>query len=410
MLHSLGLTIIGLAILIPMPIAGGIPLLLATMACLGIISLRMHISGTVSVQPQLVTVFSCALLLLGWETFSALFHYTMRDLELIAARGVWIILGFGYLTILTGAGADSITKAVGRVLLIGCSAILIAMALESAFYPTYEVGRQLGTLNIPWPRATGVPQSDGKIGVYMCMASVFFVVAFINTKKWYMFLGIILAIAPILFTQSRSTLVGLLLTQGFLFLYYVRTTNNTYLKVLAILGGAAFLLAFAVNFDLIYSTLKGEGVFARNVDARSVGTDHALDMISNNPFVGPGAEYLLVTGMHKLEVHSTFLGMAVKSGILGPILIITFMLLSASLACSKAAGLPNNLLMVSALVAGPISEHNLYPGYFNEHLWILAPIALAVYQYENVKQNKVNITRQAASFLHWPRRRPANST
>jgi hypothetical protein len=386
MLHSLGLLIIGLALLIPMPIAGGIPVLLATMVCLGIISVRMHITGAVSIHPQLVTVFACAMLLLGWESFTALFHYTMRDLELIAARGVWIILGFGYLTILAGTGADCITKSVARVLLIGCSAILIAMTLESMFYPTYEVGRQLGTINIPWPRATGVPQSDGKIGVYICLASVFFVVAFINTKKWYMLLGIILAITPILFTQSRSTLVGLLLTQGFLFLYYVRTTRNIYIKILAILGGTAFLLTFLVNYDVIYSSLKGEGVFARNVDARSVGTDHALDMIGNSPFVGPGAEYLLVTGMHKLEVHSTFLGMAVKSGIPGPILFIAFMLLSASLACSRSSGLLNNLLMVSALVAGPISEHNLYPGYFNEHLWILAPIALAVYQYEHARQ------------------------
>ncbi len=391
MLHSLGVLVISLALLIPMPIAGGIPMLLATMVCLGLISLRMHVTGAVSVHPQLVTVFSCALLLLGWETFSALFHYTLRDLELIAARGVWIILGFGYLSILTGNSAASTTNTVARVLFTGCSVLLIAMALESYYYPTYEVGRQLGTLNIPWPRATGVPQSDGKIGVYMCLASVFFVVAFINTKKWYMFLGIILAISPILFTQSRSTLVGLLLTQGFLFLYYVRTSRSIYIKIIATLAGTAFLLAFLVNFDVIYTTLKGEGVFANNVDARSVGTDHALDMISKDPFVGPGAEYLLVIGMHKLEVHSTFLGMAVKSGILGPILFITFMLLSASLACSKANGLLNNVLMVSALVAGPISEHNLYPGYFNEHLWILAPIALAVYQYENARKHGVSI-------------------
>ena len=194
-----------------MPVAGGIPLLLAAMTLLMLLSIRPHLSGTLIVHPPLIGIFCCALLMLGWETFAALFHYTMRDLELIAARGVWILLGFGYLTLLTGQGPERTARILSTLLLIGCTSLLTAMAMESAFYPTHEVGRQLGTLNVPWPRATGVPQSDGKIGVYLCLASVFFVVGFANTRRWTMLLGLLVSVAPIAFTQSRSTLLGLLL-------------------------------------------------------------------------------------------------------------------------------------------------------------------------------------------------------
>ena len=404
LLHRFGLLVIALAVLIPMPVAGGIPLLLAAMTILVLLSIRPHLSGTLIVHPPLLGVFCCALLMLGWETFAALFHYTMRDLELIAARGVWVLLGFGYLTLLTGQGPERTARILSALLLIGCTSLLIAMAMESAFYPTYEVGRQLGTLNVPWPRATGVPQSDGKIGVYLCLAVVFFVVGFANTRRWIMLLGVIVSVAPIVFTQSRSTLLGLLLTFGFLFLYYVRTTRNVYLKCLAWVIAGLCLWQLALHFDQIFSMLKGEGVYARNVDARSEGTDHGIAMIGQAPIVGAGAEYLMLAGMHELEIHSTFLGMAVKSGLLAPLLFVGFILLSASLACDRKTRLPDNLLLVCALAAGPLSEHNLYPGYFNEHLWLIAPIALAVHHFETAPRASVLPQTTRKRLPVWRRR------
>jgi len=396
-LFNTGILVLALAVLIPMPVAGGIPLLIGAMSILFIIAMRMHLSGRMQAHPRIVTVFACGLLLLGWETFSALFHYTTRDLELIAARGLWVVLGFGYLSILTGNGHEQLFKSLRFVLLLGCTAMLIAMALESAFYPTYDVGRQLGALNIPWPRATGVPQSDGKIGVYMSLACVFFVVAWFNTGRFLMLVGCLLSIAPILFTQSRSTLIALLLTLGFLYLYYVRTSRNVYFRFSAVLLGGVFLILFVANFDTLYTTLRGEGIFARNVDARSEGTDHAINMVELNPVVGPGAEYLLLAGMHKLEVHSTFLGLVIKSGSLGALFFLGFIILSSSLACGRETGPVNSFLLIAALSAGPISEHNLYPGYFNEHLWLIAPIALCVLQMERVRLRRYRLTPKKSS-------------
>lgn len=397
---------IALMVVIPMPAAGGLPILLAAVACLALIALRRHLAETVLLSHHLIALLGFALLITGWESLTTLFHYSGRDLELLAVRGVWTIIGFAYLTLLAGRGAAIAAQDLAKVLFIGCAVLVVAMALESTFYPTYEVGRQLGTLNIPWPRATGVPQSDGKIGVYACICTVFFVVAFVRTGRKTMLLGALLACLTLAFTQSRSSALGMALTLGFLYLYYLVTTRSAVFKLAAVVGGCVVLTLLVINFQEVYSTVKGEGVFEKNVDARSMGTEYALGVIADHPLVGAGGEALQVEGMRDLEVHSTFLGLSIKSGLLTGLLFAAFLVLSSLPAWNRQAALLPNLFIVAALLSGPFAEHSFYPGYLNEHLWLVAPVAMAVRFFEHEYRSPATRRVTADPFRRRARRAP----
>lgn len=379
---QVSLILVALIVLIPMPAAGGLPILLATVGCLAAVSLQRHLNNSVLLTHRLILLLGLALLMVAWESLATLFHYTPRDLELLAVRGVWTIIGFAYLTLLAGQSAAITAQNLARVLFLGCAALVVAMILESAFYPTYEVGRQLGSLNIPWPRATGVPQSDGKIGVYACICVVFFAIAFVRTRRKTMLLGVALACMTLVFTQSRSSALGMIMTMGCLYLYYLVTTRSVAFKVIAAVAGSVALLVMLFNFQQIYSTVKGEGVFEENVNARSMGTDYGLEVVANHPLFGAGGESLEVEGIRDLEVHNTFLGLSIKSGIPTTVIFLAFLLLSALLVWERGAGLLPNGFLTAALLSGPVVEHNLYPGYLNEHLWLLAPVAIAVHYFE----------------------------
>ncbi len=394
---QVNLILIALIILIPMPAAGGLPILLATMGCLAAVALQRHLNYSVLLTHRLILLLGIALLMIAWESLATLFHYTPRDLELLAVRGVWTILGFAYLTLLAGQSASITAQNLARVLFLGCALLVVAMILESTFYPTYEIGRQLGTLNIPWPRATGVPQSDGKIGVYACICVVFFTVGFIRTRRKTMLLGAALACTTLAFTQSRSSALGMVMTIGFLYLYYLVTTRSVIFKLIAIVGGSVALVLMLINFQQIYSTVKGEGVFEKNVDARSIGTDYALEVVADHPLFGAGGESLEVEGMRDLEVHNTFLGLSIKSGMPTALIFLAFLLLSALLAWERSAGILANSFLVAALLSGPFVEHNLYPGYLNEHLWLIAPVAIAIRYFEHEYKRSTTQQRLAQS-------------
>jgi len=206
-----------------------------------------------------------------------------------------------------------------------------------------------------------VPQSDGKIGVYACICVVFFTIAFVRTRRKTLLIGVVLACTTLVFTQSRSSALGMMMTMGCLYLYYLVTTRSVAFKAVAAVLGSIALIFMLVNFEQIYSTVKGEGVFEENVNARSMGTDHGLAVIADYPLFGAGGESLEVAGIKNLEVHNTFLGLSIKSG------------------------MPNGFL-TAALLSGPLVEHNLYPGYLNEHLWLIAPVAIAVRYFEHQYQ------------------------
>ena len=390
---QVNLILIALMVLIPMPAAGGLPVLLAVVGYIATVALQRHLNMSALLTHRMIILFGIALLMIAWESLATLFHYTPRDLELLAVRGVWTIIGFAYLTLLAGQSAQFTAENLGKVLFLGCTALVIAMILESTFYPTYELGRQLGALNIPWPRATGVPQSDGKIGVYASICVVFFTVAFVRTRRKTMLLGAALACITLAFTQSRSSALGMLMTLGFLYLYYLVTTRSAIFKMIAVVAGSVALVVVLLHFQQIYSTVKGEGVFEANVDARSMGTDYAFQVVADHPLFGAGGESLKVEGMQDLEVHNTFLGLSIKSGMPTTLIFVAFLLMSSLLVWQRSAGiLPNGFLM-AALLSGPVVEHNLYPGYLNEHLWLIAPVAIAVryfeYEYKRTKHAPV---------------------
>ena len=391
---QVNLILIALIVLIPMPAAGGLPILLVVMSYLAVIALQRHLNMSALLSHRLIVLLGITLLMIAWESLATLFHYAPRDLELLAVRGVWAIIGFAYLTLLAGQSEQITADNLARVLFLGCAALVIAMILESTFYPTYEMGRQLGALNIPWPRATGVPQSDGKIGVYACLCVVFFTVAFVRTRRKTMLLGVALACTTLAFTQSRSSLLGMLMTVGFLYLYYLSTTRSAIFKFSAFVLGAVALAVVLINFQQIYSTVKGEGVFEANVDARSLGTDYAVDVVADHPLFGAGGELLKIDGMQDLEVHNTFLGLSIKSGIPAAFIFLVFLLLSSLLVWERSAGILPNGFLAAALLSGPLVEHNLYPGYLNEHLWLIAPVAIAVHYFEHGYKRVENTARR----------------
>lgn len=357
----IGLIALALLPVVPMPIAGGTPI---SIALLSLILLAQLIGGrrtTLGGTDLLLVAISCSLLAL--ELITVFITGASSDGEYAMARIYWIVLLVVVLFFTNAEIERGNTKFIFDVLSIGLAILLAAMLSQSLFYPEYDVGRDFGFMQMPIPRATGVPNSDGKIGTFfaICLCVALFYGKRLGRRK-HLFL-LIGPFAGLFFTQSRS---GLLAFAAILALYWMyRCLSDRNLLVLtlrwmAVICGAVVVLYF-VNTILV--ELVGKGTLETNVTARGHLAQYAYDKIAAAPLFGSGAAAI---AERITPVHNTVLAMSVKSGVPAG-LLITITLLYPALVFG---GNMRFTFFKFALITGFIIEHSLYPGFVNEFIVI----------------------------------------
>lgn len=358
-----------------MPIAGGMPFLIGLTvfiaASIGISSLQ----GRISFSQRFLAPFTFAILLFAWELAGLTLHQDRQDFLYLGSRALWILIGLCYILHFSSRPSEKVVDELSRILLVSLTLLIVLMILEASFWPVRETGRQLGSLNIPIPRATGVPQSDGKIGVFMCVALAYFGTLCAYRPSKLVFIGALLAMIPLLFTQSRSSLLALVFVGGAVSMLYLihRKDSISFILLMVLSLIAVAFLYFGV--DNIYTMLKGEGVYARNIDARSDGANYGWDLINRNEWFGQGGKYIRVEDRN-MAVHNTFILMSIKSGLVAGFLLMMFFI-SSAVSYWQPVILKRSLVIIAIFSAGAV-EHMLYPGVFNEHLWLMVVCAFAL--------------------------------
>lgn len=364
---------------VPMPIAGGVPIQIALLGC--IISLLVVRKGSLFLNKSISIYLLLAILLLGWEAITATYHASDKDFQYVLGRGLWLTMS----TIVAFAFGPWVRKGrldvVSKILSIGLLILLVAMTIESVFFPAREVGRQLGTINIPFPRATGVPNSDGKIGTFLviCFAYYLFVRPDLSVVQ-----RILLQFGPILgllFTQSRSTLLALAVTFGIYWVAKTLAKHHLRQAVFRLLVISLALGAFYTYQDIIISSLVGEGIYQKNVYARASHFHYGLREFSDNPIFGAGANSIREFD-DKSGIHNTVMAMSVKSGIVGGLLISCIILFPAWIFRKRRGIAP----YAFACSAGVFTEHMLYPGFINEFLIFSLLVPITVYNSDFFQQ------------------------
>lgn len=365
--------------LVPMPIAGGTKYQIVLLCALGILYVFRGQFLMIE-RPQFI--FLClSFLLLTWEIITASFHGTDEDFLYVFGRGLWILNTL--LVVVTAAPWVRQGRLDVLVWLISLSLLLLlsAMVIESTFFPKREFGRQLGVINIPFPRATGVPNSDGKIGTFLIICWSFYLFVRPKTAKWQ---SLVLAVGPILglaFTQSRSTLMAFAVTFG---VYQIVKWSSTKSPVMAIIRSVFLIgiLIFSFSYsNQILSALTGEGIYYSNVESRFTLAEYGFTEISQAPLLGSGIQSVTEQSTGA-GIHNTLLAMSVKSGIPGGILI-GLIILGPILILRRVKFITG---YVAACSLGVMSEHMWYPGFINEFLIFSLLLPVTVFNFERLKR------------------------
>lgn len=375
------LLLLALFPVVPMPIAGGVPILITLLVCLVVMNI---IRGElVYIENSVLIFLVLTVLLLIWESITALYHSTDKDLQFVLARGLWISVAF-IVSVSCGPWVSrGRVDIFAKLLSLSILVLLVAMAMESAFYPTRDIGRQLGLINIPIPRATGVPNSDGKLGTFLVICFAFGLFVKHNVGKNYRVVLIVGPLLGLVFTQSRSTLLALTVTFGIYWVSSIFSKNNiksAIFKITTILLAIIVVLYFS---ELILNSIVGEGIYRRNVFSRADHFHYGLAEFSNNPLFGSGANSLREFD-DTSGIHNTIIGMSVKSGMLAAMLIGAI-IIYPTWVFRKYKGVSSYTL---ACTCGILTEHMLYPGFINEFLIfsLLVPLAAR----NSIRRSSVN--------------------
>ena len=374
----LAVCLLALYPLVPMPIAGGTKYQIALLCALGVLYILRGQFLSIG-KPQFI--FLClSFLLLTWEIIAASFHGSDQDFLYVLGRGLWILNSF--LVVIVSAPWVRQGRLDILVWLISLSLLflLCAMVIESTFFPKREIGRQLGAINIPFPRATGVPNSDGKIGTFLIICWSFYLFVRPVTARWQ---SLVLGFGPILglaFLQSRSTLMAFAVT--FAIYQIVKWASSRSLVVTTIRSGflvATLILVFGYSNQII-GALTGEGIYYKNVEARFTHIEYGFSEITEAPLFGAGAHSVRDESTES-GIHNTTLAMSVKSGIPAGILI-TLITLGPILIFRRVKFITG---YVAACSLGVMTEHLWYPGFINEFLIFSLLLPLTVCNFERQK-------------------------
>ena len=364
----IGLLALALLPVVPMPIAGGTPISIALLLVMLMAQLVGGRQTTLDRTDMLVVVLSVALLL--FESITVLVTSSDADLQYALGRLYWIVLLLVTLLFTNAEAARGNTKFLFDVLAIGLGILLAAMVAQSLFYPEYSAGRDFGFIQMPFPRATGVPNSDGKIGTFLAICLSVGLFYGDRLRRWRRLFLVVGALAGLFFTQSRSGLLSFIAIFTLYWSYRCISDRNLLLvtmRWLLVICGAFVVLYYTQS---IFSNLVGQGTLERNVVSRGFLASYAMDKISYAPILGSGADALSENALGA-NIHNTVLAMSLKSGVFAGFLMTLIIMFPALV----FRGNKRFTFFQLALVAGLVIEHSLYPGFVNEFL-ALAYIAV----------------------------------
>ena len=381
---------IGALPIVPMPIAGGTPFLLALLGFLLLtvaLTWRPFPFSTASLQFLLL----CVLLLLT-EVISAFFHRTEADFLYVYGRIVWVSTAFLLVVVVAQRDAGERSSILISALTIGLVFLLTAMMIEMLFFPKRELGRDYGWLTFYLPRATGVPNSGGKIGTFLCIC---FAVGLFCRPFLTRFQKIVLLVGPILgfiAIQGRSTLLALTAV-GMVYLIFTAVRKLHRGRVgLSIIPLVVIFMMGLMSADKLADKLIGEGIWERNAVSRISTAQYGIQTLAEYPVFGAGASATREDPT-TAGIHNTLLAMGVKSGLLASLtmaLIIIF-----PLYVSVRFGV-SAIFFAGASTVGIFIEHLFYPGIINEFLIIHCLVVFSLAPL--VSRNRLN--RSSSHFEH----------
>lgn len=359
----IGFVLLSLLPVVPMPIAGGTPISAALVGLLILVQLTGSRESWLDGTDVFLLMISAGLL--ASELITVLMTGATDDFLFVMARLYYIALLVAVLFFTNHELRRGNSSFIFNVLVTGLAVLLIAMLVQAFFYPEYEAGRDFGYIKMPIPRATGVPNSDGKLGTFLALCLA---VGLFYGKRLPRWKSIFLRVGPFIglfFTQSRSGLLAYAAVVGLHWAYLSISSRNA--LVLALRWIATFCAAAVLLYYLgvIITNLTGHGTLERNVVSRGELTQFAFDKIAAAPMLGSGGEEVSASITH-LNIHNTVLAMSVKSGVFAGFLMALTILFPAIV----FRGDWRFTFFKLALVAGFVVEHSLYPGFINEFLII----------------------------------------
>lgn len=366
--------------IIPMPIAGGTPIL-ATVTALIYCTFFLFPSKAVYLDSVDQTYVILGVSLFAWEAIGLLFHISNQDVLFVLARGFWIAIAVGVImgmnVLYDRAGLRPITN----LLVVSLMFLLIAMWIEINFYPNREYGRDFGAFQLPFPRATGVPNSDGKLGTFLSICLCYFLFLRPPMPRWQ---GLVLCIGPFLglmSLQSRSTLLAISIIVAIYFVYSLfssRSIFTAFLKLALVLITGGYIL---INVFALIDAVIGQNIFRQNVFGRFELFALAFKIIPEAPMFGLGARAIEAHG-ESGNIHNSFLAMAVKSGLPAAILsaVTIFMPVLLFVRDVKLS------VFVVAVCLAMFAEHFFYPGRFNEYQIICFMVAKLAWQHHRAQR------------------------
>lgn len=379
--HALLILLLATLPVIPMPDAGGVPIMVSVIVCIYAV-LMWFPSNAVYLDRTDQLYLYLGFSLLMWETLSLVMHLSNNDALFVLGRGLWLTLAVAMIMAMNVLYNRAGLKPVNWILVLALLALLVAMLLEASFYPKYSTGRNFGAFAIPFPRATGVPNSDGKLGTFLSICLCYVLFFRPAMPRWQ---AVVLVAGPYIglaFLQSRSTLVAISIVTGLYLLYALMRSRSIFSAFLKLTGFLLITGAFLVNFFWLLTILIGQGIFYSNVFGRFELDAIALGMISDAPIFGLGANALMERGIAG-AVHNTPLSMALKSGIPAAILT-TVTIFAPALLFARTNKLA---LFTIAVCLAMFAEHSFYPGRINEYQILCFMVAKLAWQDQTRPRN-----------------------
>jgi hypothetical protein len=346
---------------IPMPTAGGTPILVGVMfAIFATFMTFPYRAAFLDRTDQLYIYLGLGLFL--WEAIGLVAHASNSDALFVLGRGLWVMLAIALIMAMNTLYARAGMKPVTWVLVLSMLALLAAMLIEVNFFPKRAFGRDFGFFAIPFPRATGVPNSDGKLGTFLSICLCYAMFLRPPMPRWQSVVLIVGPYAGLAFLQSRSTLVALTVVTAIYLLYALMRSRSIFSAFLKLTGFLLIAGAFLINVFWLFKVLAGQGVYLTNVLGRFELYAVALRLIGEAPLFGLGADAIRQHGFAG-EVHNTLLSMAVKSGV--PAAVLTAVTIFAPVLLFART----NKLAVFTIAAclAMFAEHFFYPGRINEY-------------------------------------------
>lgn len=344
-------------------------------------------------------IITCFIFLILLDALNGIRFENISEFKYIFARVVALIVFLLILAYLQMAGKQGV-ELVLKAILISAMIVAILIILEGFGLTSTgihsEKGRLLFGIRIPIRKATGVPLSDGKLGMLLVPALTLLLIPGLTkkflTRSWRFLFMLTLGLA-ILIMQSRSGWLGFLTGFSFIILYFsLRNDYRAY--YIAFYTTIISVLFFTPIGQTIFDGFVGEGIQADSAEGRLLGAQQALEASTSNFVIGQGHGTVFIENeLGKIHIiHNLFLDQLASNGIVGLVILLFVYLFFIYLIFFALSKTPDNshdqsiVLWLVTCWASVFVEQNLYRGFYNEYISIY--LALAVYMAWSVKSNK----------------------